>query len=264
MYTGVYSIRRNPYKEAMPHKPPYKVVLAEDHEIVRVGLSLLIEQWEDFEVIAEATNGKEAIAHAGMHRPDLVLMDVGMPVLDGVQATQEIRKRYNDTKVVMLTSHSDSDTVFASLASGAQGYCIKDVTPEKLRAGLTCVLFGDLWVDAILAQHLLSFISSVNAQGYGSADELVSSLNASANASRAQAEKAAGSVQTDERPNLTGRQLEILALIVDGKSNAEIADDLSISRDTVKTHVRHILERLAITDRTQAAVKAIKEGYFDD
>lgn len=246
----------------MTHKPPYKVVLAEDHEIVRVGLSLLIEQWEDFEVIAEATNGKEAIAHAGMHRPDLVLMDVGMPVLDGVQATQEIRKRYHDTKVVMLTSHSDSDTVFASLASGAQGYCIKDVTPEKLRAGLTCVLFGDLWVDAILAQHLLSFISSVNAQGYASADELVNSLNA--NAEKSPATRQVSVANSDNRPNLTNRQMEILALIVDGKSNGEIAEDLSISRDTVKTHVRHILDRLATTDRTQAAVKAIKEGYFDD
>ena len=248
----------------MNHQPPYKVDLAEDHEIVRVGLSLLIEQWDDFEVIAEATNGKEAIAHAGIYRPDLVLMDVGMPVLDGVQATQEIRKRYHDTKVVMLTSHSDSDTVFASLASGAQGYCIKDVTPEKLRAGLTCVLFGDLWVDAILAQHLLSFISSVNSQTYlaDAADAAEEEIVAKEAASQPQAKKSA--TQTQEKPNLTGRQMEILALIVDGKSNAEIAESLYISRDTVKTHVRHILERLAITDRTQAAVKAIKEGYFDD
>ncbi len=245
----------------MNHQPPFKVVLAEDHEIVRVGLSLLIEQWDDFEVIAEATNGKEAIAHAGIYRPDLVLMDVGMPVLDGVQATQEIRKRYHDTKVVMLTSHSDSDTVFASLASGAQGYCIKDVTPEKLRAGLTCVLFGDLWVDAVLAQHLLSFISSVNSQSYltDATDQELVVKEASA---QPQARKSA--TQTQEKPNLTGRQMEILALIVDGKSNAEIAECLYISRDTVKTHVRHILERLSITDRTQAAVKAIKEGYFDD
>lgn len=245
----------------MNHQPPYKVVLAEDHEIVRVGLSLLIEQWDDFEVIAEATNGKEAIAHAGIYRPDLVLMDVGMPVLDGVQATQEIRKRYHDTKVVMLTSHSDSDTVFASLASGAQGYCIKDVTPEKLRAGLTCVLFGDLWVDAVLAQHLLSFISSVNSQSYltDATDQELVVKEASA---QPQARKSA--TQTQEKPNLTGRQMEILALIVDGKSNAEIAECLYISRDTVKSHVRHILERLSITDRTQAAVKAIKEGYFDD
>lgn len=222
---------------------------------------MLIEQWDDFEVIAEATNGKEAIAHAGIYRPDLVLMDVGMPVLDGVQATQEIRKRYHDTKVVMLTSHSDSDTVFASLASGAQGYCIKDVTPEKLRAGLTCVLFGDLWVDAVLAQHLLSFISSVNSQSYltDATDQELVVKEASA---QPQARKSA--TQTQEKPNLTGRQMEILALIVDGKSNAEIAECLYISRDTVKTHVRHILERLSITDRTQAAVKAIKEGYFDD
>lgn len=245
----------------MNHQPPYKVVLAEDHEIVRVGLSLLIEQWDDFEVIAEATNGKEAIAHAGIYRPDLVLMDVGMPVLDGVQATQEIRKRYHDTKVVMLTSHSDSDTVFASLASGAQGYCIKDVTPEKLRAGLTCVLFGDLWVDAVLAQHLLSFISSVNSQSY-LADATDQELVAKEAAAQPRARKS--TTQTQEKPNLTGRQMEILALIVDGKSNAEIAECLYISRDTVKSHVRHILERLSITDRTQAAVKAIKEGYFDD
>lgn len=245
----------------MNHQPPFKVVLAEDHEIVRVGLSLLIEQWDDFEVIAEATNGKEAIAHTGIYRPDLVLMDVGMPVLDGVQATQEIRKRYHDTKVVMLTSHSDSDTVFASLASGAQGYCIKDVTPDKLRAGLTCVLFGDLWVDAILAQHLLSFISSVNSQSYF-ADATDQELVAREAFTRPQTIKS--TTQTQEKPNLTGRQMEILALIVDGKSNAEIAECLYISRDTVKSHVRHILERLSITDRTQAAVKAIKEGYFDD
>lgn len=207
----------------MNHQPPFKVVLAEDHEIVRVGLSLLIEQWDDFEVIAEATNGKEAIAHAGIYRPDLVLMDVGMPVLDGVQATQEIRKRYHDTKVVMLTSHSDSDTVFASLASGAQGYCIKDVTPEKLRAGLTCVLFGDLWVDAVLAQHLLSFISSVNSQSYltDAADAAEEELVVKEASAQPQARKSA--TQTQEKPNLTGRQMEILALIVDGKSNAEIA-----------------------------------------
>lgn len=251
----------------MNHKPPYTVILAEDHEIVRVGLSLLIEQWEDFKVVAEATNGKEAIAHAGLMRPDLVLMDVGMPILDGVQATQEIRKRYADTKVVMLTSHSDSDTVFASLASGAQGYCIKDVSPEKLKAGLTCVLYGDLWVDSILAQHLLSFISSVNTQNYGNTgDEFARQSGTSSFNLRPGpfTQNSAHLTQTQEKPDLTPRQLEILALIVDGKSNADIADDLSISRDTVKTHVRHILDRLATTDRTQAAVKALKEGYFDD
>lgn len=223
---------------------PGRILIADDHEIVRVGLRLIIEEWGDYEVISEAANGKQAVKETERHKPDIIFMDVAMPVMDGIEATHAIKRDHKDVRVIMLTADRAPDTVFACLASGAQGYCLKEISAERLHAGVTCVRLGDLWLDQEVAATISDIISST---GFKFKPK-----------GRRPPKKAEDAPISDI--NLSARELEILDLIVKGLSNAEIAEKIFVTKDTVKTHVSHILRKLSACDRTQAAVKALREG----
>lgn len=220
-----------------------KVMIAEDHEIVRQGLKLIFLSSSEFEIVAEVSNGKQAVDRAGIVKPDVILMDVEMPVMDGIEATSILQKRYSDIKVIILTSDQSDETVMTAMASGANGYCLKDVSTERLFCGIRCIHQGDLWLDSSVAEVILKNSGKnepgkVFAQGNG--------------------KKSGADVQSI----LSVRELEILALIVEGCSNGQIGKKLSISIDTVKIHIKHILEKLAVGGRTEAAVKAVREDLI--
>jgi len=236
------------------NRPVIKILLVEDHALTRMGLKAAFKRTNDINVIGEAANGEEAIEMADKLNPDVIVMDVGMPIMDGIQAAKKIITKHPNIKIVMLTQHDNDSDILASLAAGASGYCLKDVEPERLYTAVRSVNAGDAWLDATIASRVLRHYSAVPA----------ASEQAEANQSTqpAQAENPA-SAPTEEfdRPApeaLSPRELEVLKLIVDGSSNQEIADKLIISLATAKTHVRNILNKLAVDDRTQAAVHAMR------
>ena len=235
-----------------------KLLLVEDHTLTRIGLKAALRRTTDLEVIAEAANGQEAIEAANTSRPDVILMDVGMPVLDGIQAAKQILEKHAEMHVIMLTQHDNEQDILASLAAGASGYCLKDVEPERLYTAIRSVAAGDLWLDATIAGRVLKTYLSKSTQPSAETapTETSESIHGSATTQR-------GDVRASEfsyLEPLSPRELEVLTLIVDGLSNQQIADKLVISLPTAKTHVRNILNKLAVDDRTQAAVQAMRRG----
>ncbi len=213
------------------------IFIAEDHEITRVGLRLTLEQLTGFQVVGEAHDGKLAADRIVELKPDVVLMDIGLPTIDGIEATRRVKEQSPDAKIIMLTSHDSDRDVFAALAAGADGYCLKEVSGTQLAMAIRCVADGAAWLDPGVASRVLKACASGGTQS-----------------SSADPAKAA-SPQT-----LSQRELDVLKLVVEGLSNQEIAERLVVSVETVKTHMRHIMEKLAVSDRTQAAVKAMREG----
>lgn len=221
-------------------------MIAEDHEIVRTGLKLLFHNVQDIKIVSEVDNGKEALDRVGLVRPNVILMDVTMPVMDGIEAAELILSKYKEVKVIMLTSDDSERTVMAALSCGASGYCLKDVSPERLFAGIRLVKEGDVWIDSAVAK-IISKETVPSNPGKVEVKRSFSPLSAV---------KASKVIESD----LSDREQEVLALIVEGLSNQKIADRLYISIDTVKTHIRHIMDKLSVSDRTQAAVKAIRDN----
>jgi len=220
---------------------PITIFIAEDYEITRVGLRLTLENVPEFVVIGEAEDGVTAVKEVIEKRPNVVLMDIGLPGLDGIDATVRIKSESPTTKIIMLTSHDNDRDVFAALAAGADGYCLKEVSSNHLASAIKAVADGVAWLDPAVARRVLQ--ASVN--------------NAPKSVSPADAKNAKPAVSTSP---LSQRELDVLTLVVEGNSNQEIADRLVLSVETVKTHMRHIMEKLCVSDRTQAAVKAMREG----
>lgn len=202
-----------------------RIVIADDHAMVRAGLSQLLGSFEDLEVVGTASDGREALDVVGELRPDLVLMDLSMPLMDGIEATATLKQRYPETHVVVLTTFQEPRQVSAALSAGASGYLVKDVEPEVLVAGIRAAVQGGAPLSPSVAAGLLRGSSQMN---------MVSPAS------------------------LTPRELEILQLIVDGHTNQQIARTLGISEKTVKTHCSRLFQRLGVTDRTQAAVWAMR------
>lgn len=228
-----------------------RVLLVEDHLLTRIGLKTVVDRTPDIKVIGEASNGEEAIRSVDELNPDVVLMDVGMPVMDGIEASRKIKQNNADVKIVMLTSHDNDRDIFASLAAGASGYCLKDVAPERLYTAIRSVHAGDSWLDSAIANRVLLHYSSQR----GAAVQEPSKESVAPHAAE-QVKK-----QHDPLPEpLSPREIEVLQQVVEGLSNQEIADKLIISLATAKTHVRNILNKLAVDDRTQAAVQAMRRG----
>lgn len=234
------------------------VLLVEDHSLTRLGLKALLGRTDDLKVIGEASNGQEAIEQTLSLHPHIILMDVGMPVMDGIEAVKKIKEQKIEVGIIMLTSHDNERDIFASLAAGAGGYCLKDVDPERLYTAIRSVHAGDAWLDAAIAGQVLKQYSTMfnpsSASPLKEQPEQTKQENQSASAS-----------QRDEKYSnivdpLSPRELEVLALIVEGLSNQEVSDRLFISLATTKTHVRNILNKLAVNDRTQAAVQAMRRG----
>lgn len=218
-----------------------KVLLVEDHTMVRLGLSLVFENSKDINLIGVAENGKKGVELALKLNPDVVLMDIGLPEMDGIQATSLIKKSIPNIKVLIFTSRESEDDVFDSLSAGADGYIMKGANEEQMISAIKAIAEGTAWLDPAIARLVLS---SVKRQTSTSVDNNISSVN-----------KNAKNVY-----GLTDREIEVLALIVEGLNNSQIAKRLVITLSTAKAHVHSILQKLYVTNRTQATIQAVKEG----
>jgi DNA-binding NarL/FixJ family response regulator len=241
-----------------------KVLLVEDHALTRIGLKTALKRTIDISVVGEAANGEEAISQAEQLSPDVILMDVGMPVMDGIQAARKIIENDPNIKVIMLTQHDNDRDILASLSAGASGYCLKDVAPDRLYTAIRAVYAGDAWLDASIASRVLKHYAQEPLAAQSPEQSAPNPVLAQTQAPVAP--RSPGSDEMSaflERPlpePLSPRELEVIKLIVDGMSNQEIADKLIISLATAKTHVRNILNKLSVDDRTQAAVHAMRRG----
>lgn len=209
-----------------------RVLITDDHPVVRRGLVALLSTKEDIEVIGEASNGKEAIERVRELAPDVILMDLMMPELDGVQATTQIINEYPDAKILVMTSFATDDKVFPAIKAGALGYLLKDSGPDELIDAIHQVYLGEPSLHPKIARKVLQEISNPK-------------------------------TNTPSEDPLTERELEVLLSIAKGMSNQEIGLSLSISETTVRTHVSRILSKLHLASRTQAALYALKEGLVD-
>ncbi len=207
-----------------------KVLIADDHQVVRQGLQTFLELHGDIEVVGEAGDGVTAIELVRTLSPDVVLMDLVMPGMDGVAATREIKAIAAHTEVIALTSFTEDDRVFPALQAGASSYLLKDVSPEELVEAIRAVHHGGTRLHPDIARKLLEQV--------------------------AHPRSSSSSVESD----LTEREREVIALVAQGCSNQEIADQLTISSKTVKTHISNILGKLNLEDRTQLAIFALKNG----
>ncbi len=218
-----------------------RVLLIEDHTMIRMGTALVIEKTDGITLVAQAEDGQQGVDMAKEFLPDVILMDIGLPVIDGIEATRLIKEAGLNAKILIFTSRDSDDDVFAALAAGADGYIMKGATPEQLTSAIVAVNEGTAWLDPAIARLVLS-----NVQRQISSDNSVTPLMSSKN--------------SKNTFGLTEREMEVLALIVDGLSNPEIAEKLFITRATAKAHVHSILQKLYVDDRTQAAVTAMREG----
>ena len=218
-----------------------KVLLIEDHTMVRLGISLVIENSSNIDLIGEADNGKTGVELALKLNPDVVLMDIGLPELDGIQATALIKKSNPNIKILVFTSRESDDDVFDSLSAGADGYIMKGANEEQLINAIKAVAEGTAWLDPAIARLVLSNVKK----------------NTSSAPVNAQKNTLSPLKNTY---GLTERELEVLALIVEGLDNAQIAKKLVITLYTAKAHVHSILQKLYVKNRTQATIQAVKEG----
>jgi len=210
-----------------------RVVVADDQGMVRSGFSVLLNAQPDIEVIGEAVNGQEAIARAAELRPDVILMDVRMPVLDGLHATREITAMPDPPKILVLTTFDLDDYVYEALRAGASGFLLKDASATELANAVRLVAAGDALLAPGVTRRLIAEFAR---------------MGAPRSPTRKQIE------------GLTERESEVLALVARGMSNAEIADHLVVAEQTIKTHVGRILMKLGLRDRTQAVVLAYESG----
>jgi DNA-binding NarL/FixJ family response regulator len=259
------------------------VLVVDDHFLTRTGLKLIVDAGPHCRVVGEAETGVEAVARAAQLTPHIILMDVSMPKMDGIEAARRIKESHPAMGIIMLSSNENEEAICASLAAGASGYCLKDVRPERLYAAICSVHEGDVWLDAAIAAKVLKYhvateaftISpATGASGNpravqsGAADgatNLSSSpgigAGAAGSGTAGSGGLAAGSGSGARKmPLLSARESEVIHLLVEGLSNQEIADRLVISLPTAKSHVRSILNKLAVDDRTQAAVQAMRRG----
>ncbi|MEA5533261.1 response regulator transcription factor [Crocosphaera sp. XPORK-15E] len=207
-----------------------RILIVEDDPLMQLGLEQALSEYPNFEIVGQAEDGYTGVQKALELKPDLVVMDIGLPRLDGIAATKQIKEKLPNTHVVMLTSHTLQTEVVAALSSGADAYCIKGASLERLLAAIEAAQDGATYLDPQIARLVL--------------DNL----------------KPPAPEPNQNISLLSERELEVLKLIVEGKSNNEIAEDLYLSTNTIKTHVRGIMNKLAVDDRVQAAVVALRSG----
>ncbi len=219
-----------------------KVLLVEDHVLVRMGLTLLLEKSEKIQLVGEAEDGLQGVSKAKELLPDVILMDIGLPGIDGITATKRIKEDNPNARVLMFTSRDNEKDVFEAFGAGADGYIMKGASPEQTIAAIETVNSGAAWLDSAIAKIVLNNIRNPIAVA---AKSNVSEVNYSAG--RAQY-------------GLTDREMDVLGLMVAGQSNNEIAESLVITKATAKAHVHSILQKLSVGSRTQATITAMKEG----
>jgi DNA-binding NarL/FixJ family response regulator len=211
-----------------------RILIADDHHVVRRGLAFFLKTQRDIEIIGEAGNGREAVELARTLKPDLILMDLVMPEMDGIEATKIIKTEMPEVKIMMLTSFSDQDHVIPALEAGASGYQLKDIEPDELIHCIKKIMSGENQLHPKATSHLLANLSNKDKK---EDNRLISEL--------------------------TKRELDVLKEIAKGKSNKEIASSLFITEKTVKTHVSNLLAKLELADRTQAALFAVKNQLVE-
>ena len=226
--------------------PPARILIADDHILVRDGYRLMLEREEGLEVVGEASNGREAVELCRKLGPDLVLMDVRMPEMDGLEATRAIKGESPTTSVLVVTTYDNPDYLFEAIEAGAAGYVLKDAPKGQLLNAVKRTLGGESPLNQELALQLISRFTR-EARG----PDLLPAPPAAGR------RRGAGAPAPEA---LTPRELEVLQLLARGKSNPQIAQELVISRLTVKTHVERIIRKLEVSDRTQAALRAIELG----
>ena len=216
----------------------YTVLLTDDHVLFREGLRGLIQHWSDFEVVGEASNGQEAIELCQNLQPDLILMDISMPVLNGLEATRQIKEHYPSTHIVILTVSEDEGDLFGAIKHGAQGYVLKNMPARRLHDMLRGVMQGEAPLSGKVATKVLSEFSQ-NKDGQGK-------------------------VKLGGLEQLTNREMEVLQLVAEGLSNKEIAEKLYLGEGTVKKYLGNVLDKLHLNNRVQAAVYATQKGLFEE
>ena len=219
----------------MQPNSPIRILLVDDQPLFRGAIAALIAELDDMVVVGEAENGLEAVEKARVLMPDLVVMDVEMPVMDGVEATRLIREQLSTVKVIMLTVSEADDHVFDAIRFGAHGYLLKDLRPEQLYDMIRSVMRNETPLSPAIAGRLLNEIQSG-------------------------ATKRSSSQEAPQGPPVTRRELEILQLVAEGLSNKEIGKKLSITEGTVKNHVHNALEKLHMENRIQAAAYIVRQG----
>ena len=207
---------------------PLRILIVENDPVMRLGLEQFLDSYESYEVIGQAEDGYSGLSLALNLKPDLVVMDIGLPQLDGITATQQIKQNSEEISVVMLTSHTADADMVAAMASGADAYCIKGTSLEQLEVAINCANNGAAYLDPQIARRVM------------------------------------GHLQYSPPPtpvaDLSNRELDVLRLIVEGKSTPAIAAELFLSISTVKTHLRSIMNKLSVDDRVQTAVAALRSG----
>ncbi len=217
-----------------------KVLIVEDHDMARLGLSVILSKNQNIEIVNMCADGQEGVNNALKLRPDVVIMDIGLPTIDGIEATRKIKNANERIKVLMYTSREDEDDIFDSFKAGADGYITKGATAEQTVAAVIAVSEGAGWLDPAIAKVVLTNIRKEN-----------------------DSDKRRGEINYKLGKNLYGlteREMEVLALIVDGLSNPQISEKLVITLSTTKTHVHSILQKLYVESRSKAVATAMKEG----
>jgi DNA-binding NarL/FixJ family response regulator len=221
--------------DAAPQPEPVRVLLADDQRLVRESLGTLLGLLPGIEMVASASDGEEALALADEHSPDVVLMDLRMPRLDGIEATRCLRERRPDVRVIALTTYADDESVLGAIRAGARGYLTKDASSEDIRNAILTVARGDAALDPSVQHHVIAALAGND----GRADE---------------------SARYELPDDLTPREAEVLGLIAEGLTNAEIAERLFVSPTTVKSHINHLFAKAGLRDRTQAVNYAYRTG----
>jgi DNA-binding NarL/FixJ family response regulator len=214
---------------------PVTVVIADDQRLVRQGLRLILESEPDIRVLAEAGDGAEAVALVRAHSPAVALLDIRMPVLDGLRAARQVIDRCPATKVLILTTFDADEYIYEALRAGASGFLLKDSPSDQLIVAVRSVAAGDALIDPVITRRLISRFTLAARPGPGEVPEALCAL--------------------------TARELDVLRLVARGLSNAEIARDLVVEENTVKTHVSRLLTKLSLRDRVQAVVLAYETGF---
>jgi len=215
---------------------PTTILLVDDHVLFRKGMARLIDSQPDFDVIAEAEDGYQAVKYAQKYKPDLILMDVHMPECDGHEATRLIIKDWPQARIVMLTVSDDDKDLFVAIRNGALGYLVKKIEPEDLFARLRGVTQGEAPISRVMAGRILREFARLGTE----------------------------SPPPDSTRSLTPRERQVLQLVTKGMTNKEIGAQLHIAENTVKNHLRNILEKLHLHNRAQAAAYAVREGLVDN
>ncbi|MEU7041862.1 response regulator transcription factor [Streptomyces varsoviensis] len=237
-------------------RPAARVVVADDQTVVREGIVMLLGLLPGIEVVGSARDGEEALRLVAEHAPDVVLMDLRMPRCDGVEATRRIRAEHPGTQVVVLTTYADDDSLFPALQAGARGYLTKDADADEIVRAVAHVMSGDAGLSPQIQRRLLDRLATAAPEAGA-----LRAAASGASASQAAASETAAPEEARELPDgLTAREAEVLALVADGLSNAEIAGGLHVSTATVKTHINNLFAKTGVRDRAQAVRYAYRHG----